>query len=61
MTNRDVSNIGKCEDLCDNHDTCKSVDYHPYAKECILNNADSSTVLISSPCSGHEYSERVNS
>ena len=48
-----------CQDLCANHATCKSVDYHPGTKICNFNNANASTVTLTSPCGGSAYSEPV--
>ena len=58
-THNYVANIGDCQDLCGNHATCKSVNFHPGSKECNLKNADTSTVTLTSPCYGNEYSEPV--
>ena len=53
--------MSDCQDFCSDDATCKSVAHNPTTKSCSLSTADTSTVTLSSPCGGDEYSMPVKS
>ena len=54
-----VANVEDCKVLCEKDPACKSIEYHPISKYCKINDADTSSVKIITPCSGFQYFEHI--
>ena len=57
-SHNNIGDIKTCQKLCEeSSNLCLSVDYKISTKSCTFNSVDSSTVSLTTTCTGYKYSE----